>query len=370
MSKSIRVLHLSGSHNVWGGNETQLKTLIECSESLPISHHIFCFEESPMHLFCREKGIEYTATPRYKDYSPKLLKLLRDCVTKYQIDVIHIHTSNSVLTYMLSSIFYNLNVACVFSKKGISDKSTFFSRLKYNYPKIDKIICVAPVVKEAFKKVIRPKNHHKLEVIYDGILIDDRLSKSDINLREKFGISSTYLIGNIANHSEAKDLPTLIRAIHHLVYVKQFTDLHLIQIGRELHTTPEIKSLVQSLHLNDYITFVGEVENAKSFLPQFDAYVMSSKTEGLPITIYEAFMYKIPVISTRAGGIPNAITDGFNGLLAPIGNYKMLAEKIQQLLTSHELRGVIVENAYTQLLKEFDAKINAQKTFEIYKTII
>ena len=150
----MKVLHLSGAEKVWGGNENQLAGLIHNTKNQNIENVIFCFKGSPIEKYAIENNINHISVPKQKTYSIKFSRELSRAVKKNAIDIIHIHTSNFAGTFMLADILFKLKVPTIFSKKGISDKSSFFSSIKYNYKGIDKIICVSSKVENAFKKVL------------------------------------------------------------------------------------------------------------------------------------------------------------------------------------------------------------------------
>jgi glycosyltransferase involved in cell wall biosynthesis len=96
-------------------------------------------------------------------------------------------------------------------------------------------------------------------------------------------------------------------------------------------------------------------------MPQFNIYLMSSEREGLPITIYEAFYQKTSVVSTKAGGVPEAITHNVNGLLSEIKDYKDLAKNILILIKQPKLKDAFVEKSYSLILNKFTTKQLAKK---------
>ncbi len=64
----------------------------------------------------------------------------------------------------------------------------------------------------------------------------------------------------------------------------------------------------------------------------FDLFVMSSVTEGLGTSLLDAMACARPIVATRAGGIPEIVEDGVNGLLVPVRDHHALAEAIVRAL--------------------------------------
>lgn len=366
----MNILHLSGSTG-WGGNEQQLVDLVYGLEKIHVSNILFCFEDSPLEIYAIENNLNYYSIPKVKAYSLKYAKLLNSYVKKHQPDIIHIHTSNSVTAFVVADIIYKLKTPTIFSKKGIGGSTSKLSIFKYNYKNINKIVCVSEAVKEAFKNILKTSNHHKLCVVYDGIKVERSENKSTINLREKFSIErSKILIGNIANHTRAKDLVTLVKTANELVNNLGVKNIHFIQIGKKGKYSNEFSPLIQEYNLDSFFTVTGFLENAMDLLSQLDIYIMSSEREGLPITIYEAFLKKIPIVTTKAGGIPEAIIHGENGMLSDVKDFKSLGKNLKKLLSDTPLQKSFAEKSHKLLFEKFTTTQLAENTLSIYKNLI
>lgn len=367
----MKVIHINGAGS-WGGNEQQMGDFIPELERLGVENIIFGRPDSPLHKYCQENHIPFITAKDGKLGKKANYRYLKEIVSEYKPDVLHLHSSNAVTLFMISDILYSLKTPTVQSKKGMGRSMSFLSKIKYNYKNIDKIICVSGATKDSMEKdVIRKRNKDKLLVIYDGINFERLKTDAQDNLRRIYDISkSKFLIGNIANHTAAKDLPTLLKMMHHLVYNLNFKNIHLIQIGEFSWMTEGLKSMCSELKLEDYITFTDFKQNANSFLSQFDLYVMSSEREGLPLTIYEAFYKRVPVVSTKAGGTPEVIIDGENGFLAEVGDFKILAEKIKLLLESPEIQSEFRDKSFDLVNEKYSTCETAKNTLAVYKSVL
>jgi glycosyltransferase involved in cell wall biosynthesis len=100
-----------------------------------------------------------------------------------------------------------------------------------------------------------------------------------------------------------------------------------------------LEQLVEALGLTDCVTFYGRVEHKEiqAIYDQYDIYVNASDVDNLPGAILEAFASGLPVVSTRAGGIPYLVEDGVSGLLVDLDDHESLAGKVIQLLEQPEL---------------------------------
>ena len=368
----MKVLHVSGARK-WGGNEQQLVYLVEELERKGVDQYLFGYEKSVLATRLEDSAIRRLLIPYVKPYKKEYRRKLKDIIQEHKIDLIHLHTSDSVTGYVVTDMLHGLHTKTVFSKKGISRKTSFLSKYKYNYRKIHKIICVSEVVKEHFKKVLHPSQHEKLGVVYDAVKPSSKQEhlESTVQLASLLNLEdTTVILGNIANHTDAKDLKTLLKTIHHLIYDLQVTHVHLVQIGQYSKRTEELKELVSQLQLESYISFLGFKENAISYLPQFTLYVMTSQREGGPTTVLEAFSQHIPVVSTKVGVVGEAIEDGTNGYITQVGDYQNLARKIKILIEDKALQTKFAELSYAKFLNSFTTNHLGTETLKVYQSVL
>lgn len=368
----MRVIHISGARS-WGGNEQQLGDIVPGLNKIGVENLVFGVPNSLLHNYCIENDIEFIECKDNKLNKFVNYIYLKQVVKKYKPDIIHLHTSDSVTVFTLSDILFSLKVPAIFSKKGMGKSMSILSKYKYNYNNIKAIICVSNVVKQFMMDgVIKMKNKDKLCVIYDCVNTDrvDKFLKTD-NIKDVYKIaSSKKIIGSIANHVDAKDIPTLLFAIQHLVYNQKYTDFKLIQIGKFSSITPSLEEQVKALRIEEYVLFTDFVSNASGYLPQFDVFVVSSQREGGPSSVLEAFYSKLPVVSTRVGILPEVVIDSENGFLAAIKDYKSLAEKIKKLLENPTLQKQFAENCSILFNENFEVTKSAQKTVAIYRKVL
>lgn len=365
----LKILHVSGARS-WGGNEQQLIDLIYELNLKGVENIVLGVQDSPLHEICSEKNILFIPTLSTKLNKFKNYAFLKNQIKEHKPDVVHLHTSDSLTTFVLSDLLYGIQTPTVFSKKGMGRSSSILSRYKYNYRKIAAIICVSKKVKDEFSDLLNPTQKGKLEIIYDGISLS-RITDSKDSIFNKLNTqSANFNIIHIGNHVDAKSLPTLIKMLDVLVNQLGEKEVKLIQIGEfKEEITNYLKEMIRTYQLENHIHLAGFVPNASSYIHQFDVFVMSSQREGFPLTIYESFYKKTPVVSTKAGGIPEIITDNVNGYLAEIGDFTTLAEKVLDLLKDEKKRNAFKENAFLTFTTNFTAEQCAEHTHQVYKKI-
>ena len=136
------------------------------------------------------------------------------------------------------------------------------------------------------------------------------------------------------------------------------------------------------LNLSSHITLIEELgidDNDDYYVPSkslielyksSDACVFPSLIETFAMINIEAMASSIPVISTNAPGCKESIIDNYDGLLSEPGNAKDLAEKIDQIYSSIDLRKKLIANGKNTISSKYDWKIIGKKFENLYYTEI
>ncbi|KAF2508533.1 glycosyltransferase family 4 protein [Flavobacterium zhairuonense] len=366
----MKVLHISGA-KAWGGNEQQLVYCIPELNKLEIENVVFGIKDTVLEKLCLENNISFIPAKNRKLVKFSNYKQFKELIKDIKPDLIHLHTSNSLTFYVLSNLFLKLNAKVVFSKKAISASSSFLSNFKYNSKAIHAVFCVSNAVKENFAEALSASNKSKLTVVPDCVPLEIVNKKPKVSLREKYKVAEgRFLIGNIANHTEAKDLETFVNTADYLVNVLNRKDLVFFQIGDYTKRTNEYLKHVTEKNLQDYVVFTNTIEDASALNKEFDVFLMTSQREGGPTSVLEAMLIGVPIVSTNVGIVPEIITNGVNGFIAPIKDFKSLGDNINLLLRDKNLQNSFVENGKFAVKKGFIAPVIARNTAEAYTTLI
>jgi glycosyltransferase involved in cell wall biosynthesis len=136
-----------------------------------------------------------------------------------------------------------------------------------------------------------------------------------------------------------KNLDVLLSAVAMLR--DRGVDVSLDVLGAEQPGYPEhAHALVvqrDELALADIVVLRGHIDDPTPFLRSATIYVHPSRHEMQPLAILEAMAAGLPVVASRAGGIPDLVRDGETGVLVPPGDAVALADALERLLGDDEL---------------------------------
>ncbi len=169
----------------------------------------------------------------------------------------------------------------------------------------------------------------------------------------------------VARFNEPKDQPTLLRAIaalkHAIIHVDFFGT------GPNLENT---RNLAITLGIDKQVTFWGDRTDVAERLADYQAFVLSTHYEGLPISILEAMRAGLPIIASHVGGIPEEVIKGETGILIPPRDPASLAAAIEQLFASPNLRTRMGAAARQKFLTEFTLERMVTETEKLYHQVI
>jgi glycosyltransferase involved in cell wall biosynthesis len=366
----MKVLHVSGARG-WGGNEQQMMYVIPELENLGVNNIVFGLDNSLLQKQCLDKKIKFIGVKSRKLNKFSNYFILRKIVESEKPNLIHLHTSDSLTVFAISDLLFGLKTKTVFSKKGMGVSGSFLSKIKYNYKGVNCIFCVSNSVKRDFSKILSNKNKSKTKVIHDCVSLEILKEKPIFNCRNKFSISNeSKIIGNIANHTAAKDIETLINTVDYLVNNLKRKDFVLIQLGEFSKLTSHYVNLIKRKNLEKFIIFTDKIDKAYTLNPQFDIFLMTSQREGGPTSVLEAMLLNVPIVSTDVGVISEVIVNNENGYISAVKDAKSLAVNINSLIDNQLLCDKFANISKLKVEKEFNAEYISHKTFLAYQETI
>ncbi|WP_019039390.1 glycosyltransferase family 4 protein [Psychroflexus tropicus] len=362
----IKVIHVSGA-KVWGGNEQQLLDLLKNLKHEKIKHYLYTVKSSKLIGFLDSNLCEIILSKKDKLKSQKNCKHFYDELQKIKPHIIHLHTSDALNLTYYTSLFYKINPKIIFEKKGMGSSSSLFSKIKYNSKIIDRIICVSDFVAEKFSEQLSHKNRSKNIVINDAI---DISLMNEHKLRHvPFDYKNYFIVGNIANHTSAKNLDLFIDIADIIINSLNIKDIKFIQVGRFSKLTAELKFKIDELKLNEFFTFEGEFENAFLLNQYFDVFLLTSEREGGPTSILEAFFMKTPVVTTSVGITQELIEDSVNGYIVENMDPNEIVIRLLEIYKFPEKLKKKLDSNKKLIEDNYSSKIKAKKVLDLYNSL-
>lgn len=126
--------------------------------------------------------------------------------------------------------------------------------------------------------------------------------------------------------------------------LKEFPNAKVEIVG-EGPLRADLQSQIERLGLSNSVKLLGQSDDVASRLANADVFILSSRSEGLPIALLEAMSAGLPCVATKVEGVDEVLVEGEHGLVVPIENPEALAKAILQLLRDPEARSRMGEAA-------------------------
>ena len=361
----MRILHFS-SAKTWRGGEQQIAYLYEELTKKSVEQWIFCVQDSALANYCIKKNIPHFTYQKRLAINPLVALQLKKINKKLAIDLVHLHDAHRHTFGFISTFSGNQTPFILSRRVDFSVKDSWLSHKKYNHPSIKKILSVSNNVQEILAPAIL--NKQKLQVVYSGIDTERFHHTNQAILRKTYAIpKSIKIIGNVAAIAAHKDYFTFVDTAE--ILLKSNTLLKFLIIGGDGVEEVLIKAYIDKKQLNDYFIFTGFRTDIPKILPELDVFLFTSKEEGLGTSVIDALAGGVPVVATKAGGVPEIIQDEINGFLAPIKDAAKLAERVNYVLSNAEIRQAIIKKG-KETAEQFSKNKMAEKTYLAYKSVL
>lgn len=181
----------------------------------------------------------------------------------------------------------------------------------------------------------------------------------------------SWLIGTVALFRPRKGLEVLLEALALLRRRGRAVRLRAVGPFETPDYRQHIEARVAELGLQQDIDWIGFTPHVSHELAKMDLFVLPSLFgEGLPMVVLEAMAAGVPPIGTRVEGVPEAIKDGVNGLLAAPGDAADLARCITRVVTGEVDWCSLREQALNCHAERFSARRMAQGVAAVYDQIL
>jgi glycosyltransferase involved in cell wall biosynthesis len=214
-------------------------------------------------------------------------------------------------------------------------------------------VCVSDAIRNALvRDFYLPAN--RTITIRNGVDLSGRERDEGLRqaLRARLGLESTdFVLVCVGRLTEQKGIDVLLTALGQVL--RDGLPAKCIIVGDGPLREP-LKKQAVALGLMDHVFFEGFCDNVQQYLNGADAFVLTSRTEGLPLSILEAMASGLPCLVTDVGGNSEVVTTGVDGLVVPPVSSDAVADGIRYLATHPQERRRMSAKARTKMYEHFN----------------
>ncbi len=194
----------------------------------------------------------------------------------------------------------------------------------------------------------------KVRTIRNGVSVTEFVPSGGrpSEMREKLGCGpDEFVLVCVARLSEQKRIDILLQALAQVL--REGIHYKCIIVG-DGPLKDQLREQARSLDLGGHVFFEGFHEDVRPYLQASSAFILTSDTEGLPLSILEAMACGVPCIVTNVGGNAELITHGVHGLLVPRGSVDGIADGISHLADHPQELASMAKRARARACEAFD----------------
>ncbi len=363
-----RILQLNTEHG-WRGGENQVLLLakgLAKGLTAPYRSLVVAQPGSPMAKASREAGLDTSEIVMRGQWHLSAIRALRAIIREQHIAIVHAHTSHAHTLGALAC--RGTGVPLVVTRRvDFPLKRGWIARWKYC-----RAVARHAAVSEGVRQVMITGGvpAERIDVIHDGIdfarFPQQGFPPQESSLRKEFSLpADAVVVGVTAHLTDHKDHRTLLAAWQIVEQAAAKAWLLIIGTG-ELEA--ELKALATQLRLQR-VVFTGFRQDINNVLRGLDIFTLTSHLEGLGSSVMDAMYCGLPVVATRAGGLPELIDDQTHGLLVAVRDHAGVAQALLRVIGDSTLRHRLGSAAYQRALQRFSAEVMITRYRSLYDRV-
>jgi N-acetyl-alpha-D-glucosaminyl L-malate synthase BshA len=319
----------------------------------------FITYDSPFRLRGYSERVYYhqvdTRMGRYPlfDHFPYTLALAskqHEVVLREELDLLHVHYAipHATTAYLAREMLKRERpVQVITTLHGtditlVGQEASFYAITKFSIEQSDGVTAVSNYLRDETYRA------------FGCGMCDIRVVPNFVNLHEykpgepgcrgKVAPEGHKVISHVSNFREVKRVKDVIRVF---ARIRRAMPATLVMIGDGPERV-DAENEARDLAVMDDVRFLGRLDSVASLLQASDLFILPSQTESFGLAALEAMACGAPVVASRAGGLPEVIDDGVNGILEPVGSVEAMGRRAVELLRDPEKYGAMRAAAVAQ----------------------
>ena len=304
-------------------------------------HHVhFISYANPIRLNTDSPRIHYHEVEvstyplfQYPPYALALASRMAEVAEVAELDLLHVHYAipHAISALLAKQMLAPRRLPFITTLHGtditlVGVDRSYFPITKFSIEQSDGITAISHYLKEHTISVFGVKN--EIRVIQNFVNCDLYRHNPDPEARALYAESDEKILVHLSNFRPVK---RVLDAVRVAAKVRQEIPCKLLMIGDGPDRGPA-EHLARELGIAKDALFLGKQSRIPELLAISDVMLLPSEMESFGLAALEAMACGVPAVATRTGGTPELITDGVDGLLAPIGDVDAMAAHAVGLL--------------------------------------
>jgi L-malate glycosyltransferase len=271
-------------------------------------------------------------------YTLALASKQHEVVLREELDLLHVHYAipHATTAYLAREMLKRERpVQVITTLHGtditlVGQEASFYAITKFSIEQSDGVTAVSNYLRDETYRA------------FGCGMCDIRVVPNFVNLQEyrpgepgcrgKVAPEGHKVVSHVSNFREVKRVKDVIRVF---ARIRRAMPATLVMIGDGPERV-DAENEARDLAVMDDVRFLGRLDSVASLLQASDLFILPSQTESFGLAALEAMACGAPVVASRAGGLPEVIDDGVNGILEPVGSVEAMGRRAVELLREPE----------------------------------
>jgi L-malate glycosyltransferase len=295
---------------------------------------------------------------KYPPYTLALVNQIANLAEREQLDIIHAHYAipHSFCAHMAREVLGDRRLRVVTTLHGtditlVGSDPSFRRITRFSIESSDGVTAVSDSLAAQTRSTFNVNK--PVRTIYN--FINTERFYRQLAARDQIGClpGECRVLVHISNFRQVKRVPDVVEVF---ARVRKKIDAKLLLVGDGMQRL-ETQEAVDRLKVKDDVIFLGTQDNVLPILSSADLFLLPSAKESFGLGALEAMACRVPVICTDIGGLPEVVTHGETGYLAPLGDIDAMAGYALELLTDEARLQKMGEAARRRVEEHFSSTL-------------
>ncbi|MEB3101295.1 N-acetyl-alpha-D-glucosaminyl L-malate synthase BshA [Ferviditalea candida] len=321
-------------------------------------------------IFYHEVEVNDYSVFRYPPYDLSLASKQAQVTKMQHLDILHVHYAvPHAISAILAKQMVGDQLKVVTTLHGtditvLAQDETLSDLIRFGINQSDAVTSVSNDLTRETKQLLQIEK--PIDLVYN--FIDKRVyyPRDCSSLRSDFALPEEKILMHISNFRQVKRVVDVVD-IFNKVNAAVPSRLLFVGEGPEL---PKVQCKVRELGLQDRVQFLGKQDEVAQLISLADVMLLPSEKESFGLVALEAMACGVPTVASDAGGIPELITHGETGYLAPIGDTAAMAGYAIRLLSDPLIYRQFSDACIVRATQTFCSDLITEQYEDIYYRVL
>ena len=307
----------------------------------------------------------------YQPYELALSSAMVETVRKEKLDILHVHYAipHAYAAFMARQILADqgIHIPVVTTLHGTD--ITLVGQLPAYKPavcfSINRSTAVTAVSESLRAETIREFNIERDIQVVPNFVDVKRYGRGDASARSRIAQPDEAIVCHVSNFRKVKRIPDVL---HVFAEIRAQRAAKLVMVGDGPERLPA-ERLAAELGISQDVLFLGKTSYVERILGVSDLFLLPSETESFGLAALEAMASSVPVIASRAGGLPEVVDHGVTGYLEDIGDVSAMAQRALHILSSESTLAMFSQQAL-EAAHRFSMEQIGQAYLDLYTSLL